>query len=80
VCLSHAGPQLVVSVYGYDVFGKDVPRGYGVVHLPITPGRSESSALICHRLLVSFLPHFYAAFSALTLLVGRQEEHLACKH
>ena len=36
-----AGPQLVVSVYGYDVFGNDVPRGYGVIHLPITPGRSD---------------------------------------
>ena len=41
VCVS-LGPQLVVSVYGYDVFGNDVPRGYGVIHLPITPGRSES--------------------------------------
>jgi len=36
VCI---GPQLVVSVYGYDVFGNDVPRGYGVTHIPITPGR-----------------------------------------
>jgi len=29
----------VVSVYGYDVFSRDVPRGYGVIHVPITPGR-----------------------------------------
>ena len=35
----YVGPQLVVSVYGYDVFGRDVPRGYGVTHVPITPGR-----------------------------------------
>ncbi|XP_072772062.1 B9 domain-containing protein 1 isoform X2 [Nerophis lumbriciformis] len=31
-------PQLVVSVYGPDVFGNDVVRGYGATHIPITPG------------------------------------------
>lgn len=34
-------PQLVLSVYGPDVFGNDVVRGYGAVHLPIAPGRHE---------------------------------------
>ena len=34
-----AGPQLVVSVYGLNVLGRDEVRGYGAVHLPITPGR-----------------------------------------
>ncbi len=33
------GPQLVLSCYGQDVFGNDVIRGYGVVHLPMAPGR-----------------------------------------
>ena len=37
-----SGPQLVVSVYGYDAFGKDVIRGYGVTHVPIAPGRLEN--------------------------------------
>ncbi|NP_001086557.1 B9 domain-containing protein 1 [Xenopus laevis] len=32
-------PQIVISVYGPDVFGNDVVRGYGAVHLPFTPGR-----------------------------------------
>nr|XP_033770669.1 B9 domain-containing protein 1 isoform X1 [Geotrypetes seraphini] len=32
-------PQIVVSVYGPDVFGNDVVRGYGAVHVPFTPGR-----------------------------------------
>ncbi|XP_068192986.1 B9 domain-containing protein 1 isoform X2 [Antennarius striatus] len=32
-------PQLVVSVYGPDVFGNDVVRGYGATHIPFTPGR-----------------------------------------
>lgn len=35
-----AGPQLVVSVYGPDVFGNDVVRGYGATHIPFTPGQS----------------------------------------
>ncbi|XP_075035358.1 B9 domain-containing protein 1 [Mixophyes fleayi] len=34
-------PQMVVSVYGPDVFGNDVVRGYGAVHLPLTPGRHK---------------------------------------
>ena len=33
------GPQLVVSCYGPDAFGHDVVRGYGAVHVPISPGR-----------------------------------------
>lgn len=33
------GPQLVVSVYGPDVFGNDVVRGYGATHIPFTPGQ-----------------------------------------
>ena len=29
----------MVSCYGQDVFGNDVIRGYGVVHMPMSPGR-----------------------------------------
>uniref|UniRef100_A0A8C8E145 B9 domain-containing protein 1 n=1 Tax=Oryzias sinensis TaxID=183150 RepID=A0A8C8E145_9TELE len=32
-------PQIVISVYGPDVFGNDVVRGYGATHIPITPGQ-----------------------------------------
>merc|ERR1711988_1798903 len=32
-------PQLVISVYGMDFWTRDVIRGYGRVHLPISPGR-----------------------------------------
>eukprot|EP00798_Chlamydomonas_sp_ICE-L_P009952 gene9952-7824_t len=32
-------PQLVVSVYGLDGFGRDVIKGYGSTHLPICSGR-----------------------------------------
>ncbi|XP_028417327.1 B9 domain-containing protein 1-like [Dendronephthya gigantea] len=31
-------PQLVVSCYGPDAFGHDVVRGYGAIHVPISPG------------------------------------------
>ena len=34
------GPQIVLSVYGLNLFGRDEVRGYGAVHLPISPGRS----------------------------------------
>ncbi|MEW5301411.1 MAG: hypothetical protein WDW38_009626 [Sanguina aurantia] len=34
-------PQLVVSVYGLDTFGRDVIKGYGCVHLPTCAGRYQ---------------------------------------
>ncbi|XP_029067095.1 B9 domain-containing protein 1 isoform X2 [Monodon monoceros] len=34
-------PQIVLSVYGPDVFGNDVVRGYGAVHVPFSPGRPQ---------------------------------------
>lgn len=33
------GPQIVVSVYGLNILGRDEVRGYGAIHLPITPGQ-----------------------------------------
>jgi B9 domain-containing protein 1 len=32
-------PQLVVSTFGLDAFGRDVVQGYGCVHLPTAAGR-----------------------------------------
>ncbi|RTG88971.1 B9 domain-containing protein 1 [Schistosoma bovis] len=32
-------PQIVLHAYGVDVFGKDVLRGYGAVHVPMKIGR-----------------------------------------
>ena len=29
----------MISVYGLNTLGRDEVRGYGAVHLPITPGR-----------------------------------------
>nr|CAD7392222.1 unnamed protein product [Timema cristinae] len=47
----HGWPQMIISVYGLDVFGNDVVRGYGLCHLPISPGQlpmfvPESSSLV----------------------------------
>ena len=36
---SYIGPQIVISVYGLNLLGRDEVRGYGAIHLPITPGR-----------------------------------------
>eukprot|EP00966_Prymnesium_polylepis_P250553 5793786-Prymnesium_polylepis.1 len=39
---AHGWPQIVISVYGNDSFGRsDVIIGYGAIHLPIGPGRHE---------------------------------------
>jgi len=39
---AHGWPQIVLSVYGTDAFGRsDMIVGYGAAHLPMTPGRHE---------------------------------------
>lgn len=40
---AYGWPQVVVSVYGLDAFGRDVIKGYGCVHLPAFAGRWGSS-------------------------------------
>ncbi|KAH3862636.1 B9 domain-containing protein 1-like [Dreissena polymorpha] len=37
----HGWPQLVVHCYGSDFWGTEVSRGYGVCHIPITPGKHK---------------------------------------
>jgi B9 domain-containing protein 1 len=36
-------PQIIVSVYGTDLLGRDVVRGYGCVHFPRVPGTYADS-------------------------------------
>ena len=39
---AHGWPQIVLSVYGTDAFGRaDMIVGYGAAHLPMAPGRHE---------------------------------------
>eukprot|EP01083_Nonionella_stella_P029151 80331_1 len=35
----HGWPQIVLSVYGFNAFGRDVVRGYASTRLPTRPGR-----------------------------------------
>ncbi|XP_075421911.1 B9 domain-containing protein 1 isoform X3 [Ascaphus truei] len=61
-------PQIVVSVYGPDVFGNDVVRGYGAVHLPFTPGRHK-------RTIPMFVPESSSKLQKFTSwFMGRRPE------
>lgn len=61
-------PQLVISCYGPDVFGTDVVRGYGAIHVPITPG--------CHtRKIPMFVPESSSLLQKFTAwFFGRRPE------
>ncbi|KAM8845375.1 B9 domain-containing protein 1 isoform 2-T2 [Spinachia spinachia] len=62
-------PQLVVSVYGPDVFGNDVVRGYGATHIPITPGQHT-------RIIPMFVPEPTWRLQKFTSwLLGRRPEY-----
>ncbi|XP_069501772.1 B9 domain-containing protein 1 isoform X1 [Ambystoma mexicanum] len=64
----HGWPQIVVSVYGPDVFGNDVVRGYGAVHVPFTPGRHK-------RTLPMFVPESTSKLQKFTSwFMGRRPE------
>ncbi|KAK9835935.1 hypothetical protein WJX84_008753 [Apatococcus fuscideae] len=41
---AHGWPQVVVSVYGFDGWGRDVIRGYGSAHFPTFSGRHNLEA------------------------------------
>ncbi|XP_041062422.1 B9 domain-containing protein 1 isoform X2 [Carcharodon carcharias] len=61
-------PQIVISVYGTDLFGNDVVRGYGGVHVPTTPGRHK-------RTIPMFVPESSSKLQKLTSwLMGRRPE------
>lgn len=56
---AHGWPQIVVSVYGNDAFGRsDMIIGYGAVHLPLTPGRHELFVRTFRPLASSLLGRF----------------------
>merc|ERR1711915_40047 len=63
-------PQIVVSAYGYDIFGHDVVRGYGAVHLPLSSGS--------HLLKIPmFVPESSSLFQKFTSwLMGRRPEFI----
>jgi hypothetical protein len=66
----HGWPQVCLSVYGINMWGKDVIRGYGSTFVPTTPGRhvryvrlfTPVSSSICRQVtswLVSNPPEFF---------------------
>ena len=60
------GPQIVISCYGPDTFGNDVVRGYGAIHVPMTPGK--------HKLKVPmFVPVSTSKLQKFTRLVCGQD-------
>nr|CAD7257203.1 unnamed protein product [Timema shepardi] len=82
----HGWPQLIISVYGLDVFGNDVVRGYGLCHLPISPGQYKKTQLeilyesVCfpftHRLPM-FVPESSSLVQKLSCwLTGRRPEYV----
>lgn len=66
----HGWPQLILSVYGPDVFGNDVVRGYGVCHVPITTGQ-------CKKSIGMFVPESSSVLQKITSwLTGRRPEYI----
>ncbi|KAF4514162.1 UNVERIFIED_CONTAM: hypothetical protein B566_EDAN019279 [Ephemera danica] len=62
------GPQLVISVYGSDIFGNDVVRGYGWCHVPFTSGSST-------KRIPAFVPESTSQLQKFTAwLTGRRPE------
>ncbi|XP_039703450.1 B9 domain-containing protein 1 isoform X2 [Pteropus medius] len=62
-------PQIVLSVYGPDVFGNDVVRGYGAVHVPFSPGRHK-------RTIPMFVPESTSRLQKFTSwFMGRRPEY-----
>lgn len=51
---------MVVTAYGFDVFGNDVVRGYGVLHLPLAPGKCVGKSSFC--MLCFVIRAFYVYF------------------
>ncbi|XP_049557964.1 B9 domain-containing protein 1 isoform X1 [Orcinus orca] len=62
-------PQIVLSVYGPDMFGNDVVRGYGAVHVPFSPGRHKKTIPMFVPESVSKLQKFTSWF------MGRRPEY-----
>ncbi|KAM5216271.1 B9 domain-containing protein 1 isoform 7-T8 [Hipposideros larvatus] len=63
------GPQIVLSVYGPDVFGNDVVRGYGAMHVPFSPGRHK-------RTIPMFVPESASMLQKFTSwFMGRRPEY-----
>jgi B9 domain-containing protein 1 len=61
-------PQLVITCVYPDFLGREVAKGYGVVHIPTTPGRHERTVQIFSPLTSSVMLKFFG------FLVGQRAE------
>ncbi|XP_037804675.1 B9 domain-containing protein 1-like [Penaeus monodon] len=61
-------PQLVLSIYGTDIFGNEVVMGYTACHLPLAPGKHT-------RKLTTFVPESASTIQKfMAWLTGRRPE------
>ncbi|KAF5402598.1 B9 protein domain 1 [Latimeria chalumnae] [Paragonimus heterotremus] len=66
-------PQIIVHAYGVDVFGKDVIRGYGAVHIPMESGKHS-------RRIAMFVPQSSSKLMQLNAwFTGRRPEFVSPK-
>jgi B9 domain-containing protein 1 len=61
-------PQLVITCAYPDFLGREVVKGYGVVHIPTTPGRHERTVQIFSPLTSSVI------LKMLGIFVGQRAE------
>ena len=63
-------PKIVMQVYGVDMLGRDVVRGYGARHLPLAPGMKALEIPMFVPVTSNFIQQ------ALGWLVGKQPEFI----
>lgn len=61
-------PQIVVTCVCPDFLGREVVKGYGVVHVPTQPGRHERTIQIFSPLTSSIILKFFG------IMVGQRAE------
>lgn len=54
----HGWPQIVITCTGPNFLGKEQEKGYGVVHIPTTPGRHERTVHIFSPITSSIISKF----------------------
>ena len=61
-------PQIVLTCVCPNFFGKETIKGYGVIHVPTTPGRHERTVHIFSPITSSVLNNFFG------ILTGKKAE------
>ena len=66
----HGWPQLVITCVCPDFMGREVLKGYGVVHVPTQPGRHERTVQIFSPITSSVI------FKILGMIKGQRAEYI----